>query len=801
MIFNPILLIINSFSYILSLIYFFYPFLVLKKNFLFKSISFLFLILALMSFINIIYLINFEKLNLNIFYLSLFLFFIYFSFLLIISDKNSKILIKLMLLLFMLLNFIIIIFFQIFYIFIYINYILVCIYYFINNYKNKVLTFILSKIYILTTLLSLIISIIFSFLAKFEIDIKKNLNFIFINIFPFIFSTILTFSIRSFMLFSYIGGRWQNILLNNSILPLVIINSQNIIIHANNNFFNLTGYDFEILNKVKIDSILNTEKNILKCKENKIIPVEYKIFSIKTLKNNEKVILIKSIKELIETEIKRETTYDFNLKYSKYFNLFQELLNIYPKGLAFIDSNGNIENINKKFKEIFYYNKENIIIENNIFELFKKLGIFSENEYFNFFDKISKNILKYKDNYYSFKYKNIDKNENHKTKYLLIVSDVSEIQRLKIDIKNKIFLIKEFFNNIYFPMCITDFDGFIKEVNPKFKSIFKNYENKSIFFISKVLCGIFKRKQKELFQDKVVYLGDFVIGSKDMDIIYKVDIKDEKIKNSDFLQKGCQIYSIYCYFIFSGLRSSLYNNELSILFIFINRTEIILNKIELLNLVENSKNLSRRIDILINNINHEIRTPVNIISGLIELLKYEKIEPENQKYLEFVNNNIENINQIINEVISISSYSNEDSNVSKINIIPLFNDYKSYIEKECNFKLKTNLSEIKELKVKINTILFKKLVYFLIQNFKYKENIEFGLFLENFESSRNLDKTNIILYLKSPDTNSIFSLSDSNNEIIKIIIDYIVFLLNGEVKYDKYTLDIKIKIPIKVSKD
>lgn len=170
---------------------------------------------------------------------------------------------------------------------------------------------------------------------------------------------------------------------------------------------------------------------------------------------------------------------------------------------------------------------------------------------------------------------------------------------------------------------------------------------------------------------------------------------------------------------------------------------------ELLIAKEKAEESNRLKTVFLNNLSHELRTPMNGILGFINLLKKQELEEEKkEKYIEIVNISAERLLETMDELVVISRIEAGDNmlNIKSFDLNQeIYFQYaffkpkadKKGIQLLCNNQLEGNAAIIKSDKIKISSILIN-----LINNaikFTNKGTVEFGNYLEN---------GNLVLYVK-----------------------------------------------------
>jgi hypothetical protein len=174
----------------------------------------------------------------------------------------------------------------------------------------------------------------------------ETLIFLFINLFkyfPFFLSVTFLLQIRKFLLFEYVGGVWQNFIINKVELPYIFIDSDDNILYANESFLKIWQGDFSNVKNISINNIIDFEKGVLSCFNNEKIPINYEIYPLKTKTRIKQIILVKSLKEDFIIEEKKGNEEEYKTRYENIKILFQKLLEYFPKAILLINNSGIIE--------------------------------------------------------------------------------------------------------------------------------------------------------------------------------------------------------------------------------------------------------------------------------------------------------------------------------------------------------------------------------------------------------------------------------------------------------------------------
>lgn len=831
------IILLNIASSIISFVYFFYLLFLPNNKKLFKIVSILFLVIGLGSIANIYYFIDIENeiLKKIIFFCIILLSFLLNYFILSVNFKDKKksfIFFIFILFYSLILTISLFINFKLFLIFISILNFLVFLHIVIINItrRGNIVFYIFSSSFLISLIISTLIFFFeryFIFKNNIYLNLFEIIKILYINLFKyftFFLGILFLLQIRKFLLFDYIGGVWQNYIINKVDIPYVFIDSNDNIIYANESFLKIWQGDLGNIKNINMNNILNFEKGILSCFTNEKIPIAYEIYPLKTKNSIKKIVLVKSLIEDISIEEEREKEEDYRIKYEKIKILFHNLLEYFPKAILIVNEKGIIEYSNYQFASIFKINKDSIVGE-SILQIFLQLGFlknFDEKdieESIEFVKKLENKNLEIKDNFFNIQIKEIEgifEEDIEKTiKYLITINDYSVIQKNKIALEKYINTLDIFINKNILPICLTDSDGFISLVNQKFTQYFDFQSKINIFTLSKNIEKIIKKNYKKILNNEILFLGDYIVFGKKIENITEIYSK-EIFLSKDFLDKIIEkestnlkykIFSIHCFALFQNLNYSLFQkNPYQFAFLFIDVTNDILSKRELITNLKNSKSTLKKMDLLINNINHEMRTPLNIISGFVELLKIEKHDDQISRKIMGIDKSVEKIKKIIEEIISSSSFADKEKELIEINLKPFIEDYKSYMYNSFKMTIKSNVLQMNQLNIKINLRLFKKLMTFIIDNYKNYDFIELNINIINKPILSALSAWNekfLVISLnvideKLPNQKEII-LPSNEFDFIKIVLNFLVFLLKGEIKFKSDSqYNFLIKIPVKI---
>ncbi|MFB3851443.1 MAG: sensor histidine kinase [Acidobacteriota bacterium] len=139
------------------------------------------------------------------------------------------------------------------------------------------------------------------------------------------------------------------------------------------------------------------------------------------------------------------------------------------------------------------------------------------------------------------------------------------------------------------------------------------------------------------------------------------------------------------------------------------------------------KNLERIKYDLVANVSHELRTPISAISSMIEVLEGEKEEKIRKDYFERLKNQVERINSLLNDLLSLSRIEegNYQFKYEEIKIKELFEELQSGLDALiAKMNLEVFLEIPKDLIVKSDYVLLESVLKNIFENaVKYnKEN-------------------------------------------------------------------------------
>lgn len=139
------------------------------------------------------------------------------------------------------------------------------------------------------------------------------------------------------------------------------------------------------------------------------------------------------------------------------------------------------------------------------------------------------------------------------------------------------------------------------------------------------------------------------------------------------------------------------------------------------------KNLERIKYDLVANVSHELRTPISAISSMIEVLEGEKEEKIRKDYFERLKNQVERINSLLNDLLSLSRIEegNYQFKYEEIKIKELFEELQSGLDALITkMNLEVSLEIPEDLIVKSDYVLLESILKNIFENaVKYnKEN-------------------------------------------------------------------------------
>ena len=127
--------------------------------------------------------------------------------------------------------------------------------------------------------------------------------------------------------------------------------------------------------------------------------------------------------------------------------------------------------------------------------------------------------------------------------------------------------------------------------------------------------------------------------------------------------------------------------------------------------------INKHDDLLISKVIYELKIPLNVISGYIQLLENEKLNQITNKYISIINTNSNILLDLINNILNITNI-NIEYNIETLLIydiiVECINENKNNIENE-NLKLIFNV-ENSENYIKINKYKFKEIINNLLTN-------------------------------------------------------------------------------------
>ena len=303
-------------------------------------------------------------------------------------------------------------------------------------------------------------------------------------------------------------------------------------------------------------------------------------------------------------------------------------------------------------------------------------------------------------------------------------------------------------NNIVEPLDI------IETITENYKGLaevytkLKNYK-KAIFFSNKyhsLKDSIFSETMLERQNN---LQADFEIEKREKEI--ELLNTEKQVRAMEIKEKQFQLkqQKTLLFILFGGIASfiifvlllfrQIKNKNKAFKLLSLQNKEIEKNRLELINAKENAEESDRLKSSFLASVSHEIRTPINGILGVSEILKYDDL-PKDQKneLLKLINFNGQQLVAILDDIIDISQIETgqliiriEDCNVDNI-LSELFHYYNEYkiIARKSNLEIKLNKPTNKtDLFIKTDSYCLKKILSNLIGNaikFTQKGFVEFG---------------------------------------------------------------------------
>ncbi|MCL1972936.1 MAG: ATP-binding protein [Endomicrobia bacterium] len=137
----------------------------------------------------------------------------------------------------------------------------------------------------------------------------------------------------------------------------------------------------------------------------------------------------------------------------------------------------------------------------------------------------------------------------------------------------------------------------------------------------------------------------------------------------------------------------------------------------------------------ITNASHELKTPVTAIIGFAETLEAEELSAEDRRYVEVIKKQAQRLSNIINDLLSLSSFENiKESEKKELNIVNVIDNVVSfYLKKSAEKGIKITSSAQHDLKnIYANEFNMEQLFINLVDNaLKYTEKGEINIKAEN----------------------------------------------------------------------
>ena len=121
----------------------------------------------------------------------------------------------------------------------------------------------------------------------------------------------------------------------------------------------------------------------------------------------------------------------------------------------------------------------------------------------------------------------------------------------------------------------------------------------------------------------------------------------------------------------------------------------------------------------LNNINHEIRTPINGLTGMIDIFEMADDRDEQLEIIELMKSSVSKINNIINRISDYTSLDEKSTNYNQINIFDFIKSIKYKYEQQINnkgLKLKDEICEILPETIWCDEDKISKVLDILIEN-------------------------------------------------------------------------------------
>ena len=157
----------------------------------------------------------------------------------------------------------------------------------------------------------------------------------------------------------------------------------------------------------------------------------------------------------------------------------------------------------------------------------------------------------------------------------------------------------------------------------------------------------------------------------------------------------------------------------------------------------------------LNNMSHDIRTPMNAILGFSALAKKDIDNKENVKeYLNKISTSGEYLLALINDVLDMSQIDNEkmELELSKINLLKIFSDIISILEyqiKSKNLEIRTDFSRVKHPWIESDLIKVKKILMNLISNaVKYSKESGGRIYITVIETEKDVNTSDFMMEIR-----------------------------------------------------
>lgn len=172
-------------------------------------------------------------------------------------------------------------------------------------------------------------------------------------------------------------------------------------------------------------------------------------------------------------------------------------------------------------------------------------------------------------------------------------------------------------------------------------------------------------------------------------------------------------------------------------------------------LLEKEERATRAKGEFLNNMSHDIRTPMNAILGFSALAKKELDNKENVKeYLTKIRTSGEYLLALINDVLDMSQMDNDkmELELSKINLLKIFSDIISILEyqiKSKNLEIRTDFSRVKHPWIESDLIKVKKILMNLISNaVKYSKETGGSIYISVIENEKDVNTSDFTIMIR-----------------------------------------------------